>query len=101
MNKTKALGELFNLVVKLNDVCMSAEFKRWTPQAKEVTHLLADMLGHCAEAIRQEEPVMFELMVWQQMTFAGALFEIGVPDSESDVTEENFSWTDEAYGRVE
>jgi len=71
INKTKVLGELFQLVVMLNDKKQSKEYRRYSPQTKEVMAMLETAVRECAEAVRNDHPLMFEINVWEQLSLSG------------------------------
>lgn len=71
INKTKVLGELFQLVVMLNDKKLSKEYRRYSPATKEVMDMLETSVRACAEAVRNGHPLMFEINVWEQQSLSG------------------------------
>jgi len=71
INKTKVLGELFQLVVMLNDKKLSKEYHRYSPATKEVMDMLETSVRACAEAVRNGHPLMFEINVWEQQSLTG------------------------------
>lgn len=71
INKQKALGELFELVVKLNDIRQRKDFKHKSSAFREVVDMMDETIRACMEAIRNGHPLMFEINVWEQLTLTG------------------------------
>jgi len=71
INKTKVLGELFQLVVMINDKKLSKEYHRLSPATREVIDMLETSVRACMEAVRNGHPLMFEINVWEQQALTG------------------------------
>lgn len=76
LNKAKILGEMFSMLVKINDVRQSPEWARLSPKTREAYLIIEDMWRMMQDAIRADESVVFELVTYKQMTMEGALFEV-------------------------
>lgn len=101
MNEPKIQSELFTLIVKFNDIKQSKEFRRWTPQAKEVLAILDDMLRLCKLAIHERQPITFELSVFEQSTLGGAFFEITPSEVAARVEYAKYGIDDKEFGLEE
>ena len=86
LNKVKVLGELFDLVVMINDKKEGAQYRRLSPATKEVISMLDTAVRACAEAVRDGHPLMFEINVWEQQSLSG--FHIDPQESAHSVQHE-------------
>jgi len=82
INKTKVLGELFQLTVMINDRKTAGDYRRLSPATKEVINMLDTAVRACAEAVRNGHPLMFEINVWEQQSLTG--FAIGFGESKDE-----------------
>jgi hypothetical protein len=82
MNKVKVLGELFHILVKLNELKEGHQYKRLSPQTKEVIDMLVTSVRACQEAVRSGHPLLFEINVWEQLSLSG--WAIDVTDGEHE-----------------
>ena len=71
INKTKVLGELFDLKVMINDRKQAKNYHRLSPATREVIEMLETAINACAEAVRNGHPLMFEINVWEQQALSG------------------------------
>jgi hypothetical protein len=71
INKVKVLGELFDILVKINDMKNAPNYRRLSPATKEVIAMLDTSIRACQEAVRSGHPLMFEINVWEQLSLTG------------------------------
>lgn len=82
INKVKVLGELFHILVKIQDIKRAPDYHRRSPATKEVVEMLETSVRACQDAVRNGHPLMFEINVWEQLSLTG--WAIGFKDSEDN-----------------
>jgi hypothetical protein len=71
MNKQKVVGELFQVLVKINDMMEGFQFTRLSPTTKEVIQMLHELVRAAQHEARTGGAVAFELRVWRQASLWG------------------------------
>jgi hypothetical protein len=84
VNKVKVLGELFEVLVKINDMKNAPNYRRLSPATKEVIAMLETAIRACQEAVRNGHPLLFEINVWEQQALSGWAIDPSGGDYESE-----------------
>lgn len=71
INRVKVSGELYAVLIKLTAMQGGAEYRRFSPQTKEVIEMLVTSVRACKQAVYNGHPLMFQINVWEQQSLTG------------------------------